>query len=175
MDPAFRVLGLDLSTYTGYALAVGGKIVKCGVRDFSSHKAAFRGKKYTSLFNFLISLGKINEIYVEVAKFNGGFKNKEGKIINTTNDGRELQHGLLAVVEMYCDMFGIIPIEVHPSTLKKEFAGHGHAEKADMCRAARAIGWKGGEDGTAILHDEADGIALVATQMLKRHGVRVHF
>lgn len=175
MTSALRILGLDLGNQTGYALAEGGKIARSGVRDFSIKKHQHKGERGIAFYNFLLTFGVVDEIYVEAVMFGGNFKNKEGKWISPSSDGRELYHGLLMLVQMFAAGTGVEVYPIHNGTLKKEFAGHGGAEKADMCATARAMGWKGGTANTALFHDEVDAIALVETQMRLKHGIRITF
>jgi hypothetical protein len=170
-----RYLGLDLGTRTGWALVEGNKLIGSGVRDFSVKASQHIGKRGIKFYNFLLTLGHVDEIYVEEIQFGGGFKNAAGKFVGVTNDGRELYHGLLMLVNMYAAGFGIPTFGIHPSTLKKAFAGHGHATKEEMCAHAHKLGWKGGEPGTALFHDEVDGIALVETQLREKYGVQLIF
>jgi hypothetical protein len=173
MSAAPRCLGLDISTYTGWAISEGNKIVASGVRDFSIKNFHHKGKRGIMFYNFLVSLGHIDEIFYESIQFGGGFKGKTGKWVNPTNDGRELYHGFLMLVNMFAAGFGVESTPVHPSTLKKQFAGNGHATKTDMCDAARSHGWKGGTPGSALHDDEADAIALLITQVKSKYGIIV--
>jgi len=168
-----RYLGLDLGTRTGWALVEGNKLIGSGVRDFSVKASQHIGKRGIKFYNFLLSMGQVDEIYYETIMFGGSFKGADGKWINPSNDGRELYHGLLMLVNMYAAGFGIPTFPVHNSTLKKDFAGHGHATKEEMCARAHALGWKGGEPGTALFHDEVDGIALLESQLRKKYGVKI--
>lgn len=178
MTHAPRFLGLDLANRTGWAVADGNKIIASGVRDFSlkkDHHPGLRGKEF---YNFLVKdIGYVDEIYYEKIMFTGG-NTRDGAgnwRPGMSADGRELYHGLVMIMNMFAAEFHIPTIGIHPSTLKKAFAGHGRAEKADMCRTAREYGWTGGTLDTALYHDEVDAIALVVTQLRERHGVRASF
>lgn len=161
-----RYLGLDLGNCTGYALAEGDRIVASGVRDFSVRSSEHIGRRGIKFYNFLLTFGHVDEIYYEKVQF-------------TTNkyrsDGGELYKGFLMLVNMYAAGYGIPTFGVFPVSLKKAFAGHGHAEKQDMCATARSIGWKGGEKNTAMFHDEVDAIALLVTQLRDKHGIKLGF
>lgn len=170
-----RYLSLDLGTRTGYALVEGNKLVKSGVRDFSVKASEHTGRRGIKFYNFLLSIGQVDEIYYEEIQFGGGFKNDSGKWVGVTNDGREFYHGLLMLVNMYAAGFGIFTFGVHPSTLKKQFAGHGHADKEQMVARAHELGWKGGQPGTALYHDEVDAIAILETQLRINYGINIQF
>lgn len=175
MAPLPRYLGLDLGNRTGWALAEGNKLIGSGIRDFSVKAGAHVGRRGIKFYNFLLTMGHVDEIYLEKIAFTGNFKNKQGKWISPSNDGKQLYHGLLMLVEMYSAGFGIPIFEVHNSTLKKAFAGHGRAEKEEMCARAMALGWKGGVEGTALFHDEVDAIALLETQLREKYTITLAF
>ncbi len=166
MPDAPRYLGLDLGRYTGYALAEGDRIIRAGVRDFSVKKSQHPGHRLIMLYNFLSSLGRIDEIYYEKIMFGkAGF----------SNDAHEFYHQLLGVVYMVAAGFGVPTIGIWPGTLKKSFTGHGHAEKEQMCARAHELGWPGGKRGTAEEHDAADAIALIYTQLKERYRIEARF
>lgn len=173
MTRLFRSLGLDLGTRTGWALAEGNRLTRSGIRDLSVRASEHKGKRGIKFYNFLLSMGELDEIYVEKIAFTGNFKNKQGQWVTPSNDGRQFYHGLLMIVEMYAAGFDIPVHEVHNSTLKKAFAGAGNATKEEMCARAIELGWPGGHVGTAMFHDEVDAIALVETQLRERHGVQL--
>lgn len=162
-----RYLGLDLGRCTGYALAEGDRIIRAGVRDFSVKKSQHPGHRLIMLYNFLSSLGRIDEIYYEKIMFAGPKA--------YTGDGHEFYHQLLGVVYMVAAGFGIPTIGIWPGTLKKAFTGHGNAEKEDMCARAHELGWQGGERGTAQENDAADAIALIYTQLKERYRIEARF
>ena len=169
MDPALQCLSLDISTYTGFAVTRGQKFLTSGVQDFSKKLGQHNGHKGIKFYNFLQQIvkdyGLIDVIFFEEVMFGG-----EG-----TNDGRETYLGLKMVMNMFCAGLGIPAYPIYPTTVKKQFAGHGRAEKGDMCRAARELGWKGGAMDTAQLHDEADAIGIMAVMMRNRYGVTPRF
>lgn len=177
MTTALRYLGLDLAKATGWCLVEGDQVIGSGVRAFSTRSSDLHGTIGMRFYNFLVGIGHVDEIYYEKIQFGGGFMNKKtGKMVHKSGDHHQLYHGLLMVLSMYAAGFGGIPcIGIHPGTLKVAFAGHGRAEKEDMCRAARELGWQGGTEGTDRCHDEADAIALVATQLRERQGVTIRF
>jgi len=176
MAPARRVLGLDIAKRTGYAIAEGDRIIRSGVRDFSVKSHEHNGHAGTKFYNFLLELGMVDEVYFEELAFGAGkYKKADGSWGTPTNDGRELQHGLIMVMRMFCAGLNIHPQGVNPMTLKKAFTGHGHATKEDMCAHAHSLGWKGGQAGTALFHDEVDACALVYTQLRNKHGIIVKF
>lgn len=175
MLAAPRRLGLDLGTHTGWALSEGNKIVGSGVRDFSVKAGRHTGKRGIMFYNFLITLGHIDEIFYEKVQFGGNFKNKDGKWISPSSDHREFYHGLVMIMNMFAAGFDIQCHGIHPGTLKKAFTGSGASKKLEMCEAARAMGWQGGSPGSASFDDEADAIALIVTQSRDRYGITIGF
>lgn len=170
-----RMLGLDVSKKTGYALAEGNKFVQCGVWDLSIKSHEHYGQQGINFYNALVGIGYVDEIYYEVNPFSGNFKNKKGDWISPSSDGKELFHGLLMIMNLFAATYDIDTYPVNGATLKKAFCGHGGAQKADMCAVARSLGWRGGQANTALHDDEADAIALVETQMRLKYGIRVTF
>jgi hypothetical protein len=169
MNPEHRFLALDIATQTGYAVMQNGKFVKSGVRDFTLRMGKHKGHQGIMFYNFLRELGRIDHVFFEQIMFAGSFKNEDGEIVHTTNDGRETYLGLKMVMNMFCAGFQLEPIGIWPGTLKKQFAGSGRAEKADMCRAARAIGWRGDN------HNEADAIGIMVVKIRELYGVTPTF
>lgn len=174
-NPPPRFLGLDIGNCTGWALSDGSKIVGSGVRDFTSES---RGRKGVKFYNFLHHIGYVDTIFYEIIMFRPGFKDKEtGKWKGgATNDGHSLYNGLLMVMEMYAAGFNIPTFGVHPGTVKRLFCGEGMgaASKEQVCEKAHSMGWRGGQPGTAICHDEADACAVLITQARER-GIELGF
>lgn len=166
-----RYLALDIGTYTGWALAEGSKIIKSGVRDFSVKKSQHIGNRGIMFFNFLNSLGRVDEIYYEKIQFTGARKGGGA----WSGDNGELYKGLLMLVNMYAAGYGVPTIGEWPGTIKKAFTGSGVAEKEDMCAEAHRLGWKGGKLGTREGHDEVDAIALLVTQLRCRYNITARF
>lgn len=175
MTRAPRYLSLDISKFTGYALVEGNQLIKSGVRDFSVKASEHIGKRGIKFYNFLLSIGQVDEIYYEKVMFSGGFKNAAGNWTGATNDGRELYHGFLMLVNMYAAGFGIPLFGIHVSTLKKQFTGNGHADKEQMVARAHELGWKGGQVGTSLYHDQVDAIALLETQLRLNYNIKMIF
>ncbi len=161
-----RRLALDIGNHTGYALSDGNRIVKSGVRDFSVKKTEHIGNRGIMFYNFLLTFGKVDEIYYEKVQFMGNRFSK---------DGGELYKGFLMLVNMYAAGYGIPTIGVWPTSLKKAFTGYGAADKLSMCQQAHMHGWKGGKPGTELAHDEADAVALLITEVRSQTGTILTF
>ena len=167
----FRVIGLDLATKTGWALAENGKIIRSGIRQLRAAKDEHDGHRFRRFYTLLTELWPVHEIYYELIQFSGARRGGG----SWSGDSGETYKGLLAITKMYASGMDIPVHGVHPATLKKAFTGHGRAEKEDMCRMAHKYGWKGGSKDTALHHDEADAIALVITQLKLRHNITAGF
>lgn len=171
MSNVSRYLALDLGTRTGWCVADGAKIIGSGIRDFSVKNSEQSGLRGIRFYNWLMSFGRVDEIYYEKIMFTGARKGGGA----WGGDHGELYHGLLMLLNMYAAGYGTPIIGIWPGTLKKSFTGYGKAEKHDMCLAAREHGWTGGKDGTAAFHDEADAIALIVTQLRERFNIHARF
>lgn len=170
-----RYLGLDIGTSTGWALVEGSTIVASGIRDFKVKESEHKGHRGLRFYNFLIEIyreyGAIDEIFYELVQFTG--TRKFGG--SWSGDNGEVYKGLLMLVNMFAAGTDTPVTGVHNSTLKKAFAGHGRAEKVDMCRRAHELGWRGGKVGTDKMHDEVDACALLITQLKLRFNIDVSF
>ncbi len=170
MTTAPRRLGLDMGKCTGWAIAEGDKLIASGVRDFSIKNSEHPGTRGIRFYNFLITLGRIDEIYYEKIMFTGSRKGGG----NWSGDNGELYKGFLMLLNMFAAGYGIDECHgVWPGTLKSEFAGHGHADKADMCATARSLGWKGAPVNTTLYHDEVDAIACLVVEMRRRYNIEL--
>lgn len=186
-DRSRYVLGLDIATSTGWAVMEDGVIIHSGTLDMSLKQHHRRGDRLVKFFNFLssqehgpfeeVSLGDLigAVVYEEVTPSSGG------KGFHSSQAANKLYFNMQGIVEMFAAQLRIIEEKVHPSTLKKAFAGNGRATKEDIGREAEAIGWRGAQwkqdpkKGLVLLNDdEADAIALCAIYGAK-HGMQVRF
>lgn len=151
-----RVLGLDMSSSLGWAIAeVRGQnsvIVESGLKVMKSNDedVALRLIRFLDFLNRKVV--SVDRIYFEdVSMF--------------ANMGRPGATGVWS--QMYAIMIfwayntNTLRQKIHPTTLKKQFTGNHKASKEEMCAAAHALGWTGGKEGTKLDHDEADAIGLI--------------
>ena len=164
MSRAPRYLGLDIGTHTGYAIVEGNKLVASGVRDFSVKAHRHIGHRGIMFYDFLRQVGRVDEIYYEKVQFTGN---------RFSSDGGELYKGFLMLVNMYAAGYNIPTFGIWPTTLKKNFAGSGKADKLAMCAQARSLGWKSGKENTDLYHDEVDAIALLHSELRIRYGLKI--
>lgn len=161
------ILALDLGTSTGFAYGVGDSLPHVGnVRmpttgdDVGAFLAFFRDwfvptarRLEPRLVAFEAPILPMPKVSIDWSK-----RPPKPKIEMQTNimTTRKLQ-SLAGVLELMCADLKIPCFEVQLNTAKKELTGHGHAEKADMLRVARAQGLDLSTGREAF--DEADAFA----------------
>ncbi len=159
MDKTYKTLSLDLGTYTGWAVGIGGHILSSGTESFFVKGEVHPGYRYQKFHNWLVDLihrENIGEIFYEnipryesvaAARVHAGFLG----IMNLV--------AFTAKLPMYC---------LKPNTIKMIFTGKGNAKKIKMCAVAHALGWRGGHLGTEDSNNEADAIAIYYS-IMQRH------
>lgn len=154
-------LGLDLGKTLGWCFAKNGVILNSGTIALAPegcHKA-------WPLVNFkqtLQGFKGLTEIVYESIPF------------QTSKANSRMYDGMLGQLEIFCFENSIALIGIPNGTLKKDFAGHGHAKKPDMCAVAHRMGWKHGELGTDLDHDECDACACIVV-WYKHQNEPIHF
>lgn len=149
------VLSLDLGASLGWAMARNGVIVGSGIEHLGRHKNP--GDRYIAFHNFLSDFRGVDEvIYEHVAVHPQN---------STGNTAAHAYGGYLAVTQMFCAGLRIPLHKIHLMTIKAHFAGHGRAEKEDICQRCHDLGWAGGKEGTRQDHDEADACAMIFVRM----------
>ncbi len=161
MARSHTILSLDLASTTGWAFLKDGVIEKSGVVRLVD-KDAHPGDRWRKFKNMLVGFKNVNEIIYESVP-----------MYDSTRWAR-IHAGLVAHLEDFVLMYNIRCTTIQATSVKLEFAGHGHAQKADMCKTAHRLGWKGGVEDTDIDHDECDAIAA-AWVILSRRGVQPKF
>lgn len=151
----YSALGLDLGSTLGFAFYRGGRIIS-GERPLSAGGDVLPGEVFC---NFQAWLEKYRGVDLLV------FEDVRG--IQSYNF-QKLYYGLRGIVEMFHRTHRIPLVGVNPQTLKRRFAGHGHASKHDMCATAHAMGWAGGFHGTDDNNNEADAIAVLVNELRER-------
>lgn len=159
------ILSLDIATTLGWAFSKDDKIIAWGVESFavkfdSIHRSGLRLIKFR---DWLMPFAGVSEVVYE--QVGADMRNLPAN---------ETTYAMLGVVRMFC-AGAMIPISsIHNSTLKKEFADNGRADKHDMCRTAHRLGWRGGRPGTDQDHDACDAVALIYITQLRR-GIKMGF
>ncbi len=158
----YTILSLDLGTNLGWCLVKNGVIVQSGVFPLKT-KSEKPGSKLSRFENdFLRRFVGVSEIvYEEVAFVSYEYQHR-------------LYSALWGIVSMFTYRHNIRLIGINASTVKKQFTGDGHAKKVAVCEQAHRMGWKHGEPGTDLDHDEADAIALGVVN-LGRRGIVAQF
>lgn len=162
MTRDYTILSLDIGSDTGWAKLKNGIIQSSGVVSFVK-KDSHPGDRFLRFHNWLRENGKdVQEIFYEdVPRFESA-------------KAARSYCGYLATIQMFCLSAGKRMTNIKANSVKKEFSGHGNADKKAMCQAAHRLGWKNGLLGSDMDHDECDAIAA-AWVILKRRGVEPAF
>ena len=155
------ILSLDLGSTMGWALVKNTIIVQSGAVSLK-HKDAHPGDRFLRFKQILDKFPNVNEICYEDISF------------QTSRDQSRLYDGLLAFLQVHCLVHKIRLIGINNTTIKKIFTGNHHAKKDEMCAVAHRMGWKHGEPGTDLDHDECDAIACAVVR-LKRQNISCSF
>lgn len=144
----FTTLSLDLGSTIGYAVGKSGVIVESG--EVNLHcKDTHPGHRFLRFQQWLSNYRHVDEVLFEdVMNFASG-------------PSAKLYGALFGVMSVFSLAYRIRMRGMNPMTIKKEFAGHGHAKKEEMCEVAMKLGWKNGVLGTPNNNNEADAIALL--------------
>ena len=113
-----RIMGVDTSTKTGYAvLDQDGGVIKVGVLHFKPEPARFnRFEKYVHGLRQLVMTYEVDLVVIEGYSYAGKFNNS-------------LQYELGAVIRMMMHLNDIMFVEVPPTSLKKFVTGKGNVKK----------------------------------------------
>lgn len=143
------ILALDLATVCGFALLRADGRIESGEVSFALKKDDGQGRRYVKFRAWLLEVKQAHpdlaEIVYEQVMGHGAHNIIAGHVYG----------GLLATLQAFGEHHGIAYRGIGVSTIKKRFAGHGKASKADVIAQCRALGFKPGGD------NEADAIALL--------------
>lgn len=159
------ILALDLAETTGWAIASPGAIaawplasgallknagpmegVLCGSQKLSAIKGR-HGIIYVSCFRWLQDMIKVYAPSLIVV---------EAPIPqHKSQESARRALGLSAIVDMIAEAKNINILEAHVSTVRKHFAGSGHAKKDEVLDLCRSRGWKPKD------HNAADALAVL--------------
>ena len=149
------ILGLDLGTRTGWALALPDG-VKSRVLDCKPAAPELPGSRFRVFRDHLMWCNSRAGGMIGLVAY-------EGIRFAVPGHGARvaaLFGGFEAVLRMWCEHHEIACVAVAPATLKKHVTGNGRATKEDMLAAIRASGQRPIDD------NEADAIGLA------RYGAR---
>lgn len=139
-------LALDLATLAGYALLRADGRIESGEERFDLKKGEGEGARYLKFRRWLVELKQANP---ELARL--VYEKTQGP----TRQSPQIYCGLLATLQMFGEHHQIPCDGIAVSTVKKQFAGSGRAQKVDMMTQCRSLGFNPGG------HNEADAIALL--------------
>lgn len=161
MDTRRSILALDLGTKLGWATVDRNGVVRSGsVNCTPRGKNAHPGHRWSAFRDRLTEcyadLGEIHAVYFEEVMAHG----KKGQP-NTV--AAHIYGGFLAHLEHWCSGRNIEPIGISVSTVKKAWAGHGHASKELMIATAEAKGFRPKDD------NEADALAILSLAIAREN------
>lgn len=160
-------LSLDIGTHLGWACARDGKVFRSGVRTLKSNNGSL-GHREANFIAFLkeIKAHEYDDIFYEKVNSHAGW-----------NTSVTVPLKLLGLLEYYLNQTTypvLIPVPYASITVKRRFTGNHKAHKEEICEHCIDRGWKNGELGTALNHDEADAIAVMAIG-LEDQGIELTF
>jgi Holliday junction resolvasome RuvABC endonuclease subunit len=159
MEGDYTVLSLDLGTHCGWCLIKNGTVSSSGIVDLPASES-HPGHRFLKFRNWLQDFKKVDEVFYEdVPRFESA-------------KAARVYCGLLCIVQMFCLVHAKRMTNIKANSVKKEFTGHGNADKKKVCEVAHKLGWTRGHPSTDIHHDEADAIAC-AWVIMQRRGVEL--
>lgn len=136
-----RILSLDVSTKTGYALIdENGKIESSGVIRIKYKSRGEAIHLFYDEIRFLVDITNPSLIVIEKPFFRGS--------------GSRLLTSFCGLIEMIAYRYNLIFKEVHNAEIKKFMTGKGHATKDMMINKIKELGYSPQDD------NEADAISL---------------
>jgi crossover junction endodeoxyribonuclease RuvC len=149
-----RVLALDLSSHTGWATDApgGGDKPLSGVVDLPMDGEEL-GRAFNSFRLWFCDAVTVHK--PEILAFEAPLMPRGGNFMTSEQTVRFLI-GLAAHAEELGHAWQLETYEVNVQTVKKFFAGTGHATKADMVARCNQIGWP------VRNHNAADALAVFA-------------
>lgn len=142
-------LALDLGTDTGFAILRADGRIESGTQRFRPKAGEGAGVRYVRFRRWLVEMKEshpgLAQLVYEQVMGHGAFQ-----VISAHVYG-----GFLATLQAFGEHHAIAYRGIGVATIKKQFAGHGAAQKVDMVRQCEALGFK------PDTHNEADAIALL--------------
>ena len=144
-----KILALDFSTNTGYAISPGQV---SGVKNLKPKSAQRPGGRYQKLRALLKLLHA--EHVIEMVVIEQALPGNQRSFISS-----EYAHGYTAVAQLWCADNNIPLRMAHSGTIKKFITGKGNATKDTVMDVIRARGFRPIDD------NEADALALMLWAM----------
>lgn len=135
-----RVLGLDLGTRCGWALAEAGVVVS-GCWDLRPRRFEGGGMRLLRLRRYLEDLAPERVWFEEVRRHAG-------------TDAAHVYGGLMGMVTAWCEERGVPYAGIPVQAVKRRATGKGNAGKAEMVEAARVAFHR----ADLVSEDEADAL-----------------
>lgn len=141
-----KILALDIATRTGWACGAVGGEPRWGLATFLHSDVGAFASAYDHWLSDMITVEQ-----PDLLVFEAPILPRQ----TTIATARKLM-GLAFLTELIAFRRSLACREVSIQTVKKFFAGHGHAPKAEMINAARRQGWNVKDD------NEADALGVWA-------------
>lgn len=150
-----RLLALDLSTMTGFAVMERGRAPHFGTWRAPPETVGEYGRRYSALRQWLVEMHQVHQL--DGIAF-------EAPIMKPTDDMHMLRVliGFAVIVEEVAGSLKLECVEVPVPTVKKALTGDAYAKKDKMIAAACRRGWAVADDHQA----DAGAVGLVAFQTL---------
>jgi Holliday junction resolvasome RuvABC endonuclease subunit len=150
-----RVLALDPSTHTGFAVMEWGRSPLFGSWYAPAEPVGFYARRFSTFFHWL---GEMRQVHQFDAL---GY---EAPIMRETDNIHELRLliGFADIIEMFAGIHGIPCREVSVQTVKLALTGDPYAKKKAMVSAACRLGWKVANDDQA----DAGSVGMVVIEDL---------
>lgn len=147
------ILALDLGTTMGWAMRLPNGTIRSGVQKLAGGKNHGIGRRYLNLRRWLAAAqcgAAIGAVFYEEVRGHRGTR------------AAQVYGGMEATLTAWCEEQGIAYTGVPVTTLKKDVAGHGRAEKEAVRVAVGML-------GMPMPHDlnESDALSVLAWAVAK--------
>ena len=146
-----RILALDISSHTGYAVFDDGKLVDSGTWHLDAEDYAEKADQLSENFCGIIFKDQNPEIHIDAVIFEQPMQYKFGSSYLTT--------GLQFYLHHIAWIWDIPRYEISPTKMKKHITGKGNSTKQEVMNAIRELGYK------PQSFDEADSIGIGLTYL----------
>lgn len=141
-----KVLGIDMSTFVGYAFfEASGAVPRLGTFKLSkSFSPEDYGSRFREFHDWLCDM--ITTFEPDVLAMEGPFLPRGSSSFSSTEHTLRTLIGLASVAELVAHIREVRCFEINVSTAKLFFTGNGRAEKKEMLAEAWRRGWQCADD-----------------------------
>jgi Holliday junction resolvasome RuvABC endonuclease subunit len=153
------LLAIDLATKSGFALLLADGTITSGVVSFKVGAREGDGMRYVKFWRWLEAMRQAHPDLHAIA-YEAVLRHGANQVYAAHCFG-----GLLATLQAFGELHGIPYRGISVSTIKRQFAGSGRAQKCDVIEQCRAMGFDPADDNEAdalaLLHVATDTCALL--------------